>query len=84
MCRMGPLDNLPDAAGVDHAVDQVVRLRDFQQAHPEWRIWCNRDNHVWHAERMLAGGHDKVVRYDLRFLLDDLERMLLTALLNYS
>jgi len=71
---MGPFDDLPDVAGVDGAVDQVVRLHQFREQHPEWRIWCNRDNHVWHAERMIEGGHDKVVRYSLRFLLDELER----------
>jgi len=53
---MGPFDDLPDVAGVDNAVDQVKRLHEFQQQYPEWRIWCNRDNHVWHAERMIEGG----------------------------
>jgi hypothetical protein len=70
---MGPFE-LPDVDGIDRAVDQVVRLHDFQQANPEWRIWCNRDNHVWHAERLIDGGHDNLVRYDLRSLLDELER----------
>ena len=71
---MGPFDNLPDVAGIDAAVDQVVRQNEFEAAHPEWRIWCNRDNHVWHAERLIDGGHDNLVRYDLRSLLDELER----------
>ena len=71
---MGPLDNLPVVAGVDHAVDQVVRRKEFEAAHPEWRIWVDRDSHIWHAERMIEGGQDKIVRYDLRFLLDELER----------
>jgi len=73
---MGPFDDLPDVAGVDGAVDQVKRLREFQEEQPQWRIWCDRDNHIWHAERMLEGGHDKVTRYSLRFLLDELERRL--------
>jgi hypothetical protein len=71
---MGPFDDLPDVAGVDHAVDQVVRLEEFRAGHPEWRIWCDRDSHIWHAERMTEGGRDKVTRYVLRFLLDELER----------
>ena len=71
---MGPFDDLPDVNGVDHAVDQVVRQQEFQQAHPEWRIWVDRDSHIWHAERMIEGGRDKVTRYELRSLLDELEK----------
>jgi len=52
-------------------VDQVVRLEQFRGGHPEWHIWCS--NHVWHAERTIETGSDKVIRYGLKFLLDDLE-----------
>jgi hypothetical protein len=69
---MGPFDDLPEVNGVDRAVDQVVRLQEFEKGHPEWRIWCDRDRHIWHAERMIEGGRDKVTRYALRSLLDAL------------
>jgi len=64
----------PEPTGVDNAVDQVVRKQDFERAHPEWRIWCDRDRHIWHAERLIEGGRDKVTRYALRSLLDELEK----------
>lgn len=72
--RMGPFSDLPDVDGVDGAVDQVVRKQEFEAAHPEWRIWCARDSHIWHAERMIDGGRDRLTRYSLRFLLDELDR----------
>src|SRR5690242_5333736 len=71
---MGPFGELPDVSGVDDAPDQVVRLKEYRAAHPEWNIWCDRVRHIWHAERMTEGGRDKVTRYGLRFLLDALER----------
>jgi hypothetical protein len=71
---VGPFDDLPDVNGVDHAVDQVVRREEFEKRHPQWRIWCDRNRHIWHAERMIEGGRDKVTRYELRTLLDELEK----------
>lgn len=64
---------LPSPRGVDHAVDQVVRLNEFKDAHPEWRIMYDRDYRVYRAWRLLDGGEDNVTRYELRDLLDALE-----------
>ncbi|HLI36607.1 MAG TPA: hypothetical protein VKV80_04605 [Streptosporangiaceae bacterium] len=70
---MGPTEpHLRPAGGAGHAVDQVVRLRDFQAAHPEWKIGYDRTCGVWRALRLTAGGEDTTVRYVLRDLLDAL------------
>ena len=55
--------------GVDNAVDQTVRRREFEAAHPEWRISCDERLH-WRAERE---SYKPVVAYELRELLDELE-----------
>ena len=57
--------------GVDNAVDQVKRRIAFEAAHPdEWRIWCDK-RLDWHAER---DGGEPVTAYDLKGLLDELDR----------
>jgi hypothetical protein len=61
-------------SGVDHSLDQVVRLETFKQQHPEWRVFFDRDVRVWRALRLLDGGEDNLTRYELRDMLDALER----------
>ena len=61
-----PLHIVPDGT------DQVQRRRDFQAAHPEWRIYSDGYGH-WHGERDRPDGSDTVVMNDLGELLDELE-----------
>lgn len=78
---MGP--DVPQLAavpgGVDHAVDQVVRLREFIQRHPEVAVTSPRQNgtRLFHATWTDGQPHDGVVTLatheQLRILLDYLE-----------
>jgi hypothetical protein len=61
--------------GVDHALDQVVRLETFKQVHPEWRVIYDNDFKVWRALRLADGSEDNLTRYDLRTMLDALDRL---------
>jgi hypothetical protein len=70
---MGPDRHLRIIGGVDHPVDQVARRRAFEAAHPEWTVSVD-DRYTWHARRDGDGGSDTVTAYDLRGLLDELER----------
>jgi hypothetical protein len=58
--------------GVDDAVDQVARCREFVAEHPEWQIECSDDRRRWRAER---DGGEPVEAFDLRGLLDELARI---------
>ena len=54
--------------------DEVSRRRRFEAAHPEVRISVVRN--AWQAVIPREGGEDVVTRYELRALLDELERRL--------
>jgi hypothetical protein len=54
--------------------DQVVRRQRFEAAHPEVRIAPVRA--AWQAIIPTERGEDVVTRYELRHLLDELERRL--------
>lgn len=68
---MGPIED-GQRGGVDAVADQVPRLEKFRRAHPEWRIWKDREADLWRALRLSDGGQDTLVRYELRDVLDEL------------
>lgn len=55
--------------------DQVKRRLAFEREHPDWRIIWDPDYRVWRAWRLLEGGEHNLTRYELRWLLDDLEAL---------
>lgn len=57
------------------SVDQVIRLKAFQQRHPEIEITSPRKNgsRAWKAVWDTEHGYDEINRFDLRTLLDNLE-----------
>jgi hypothetical protein len=82
---MGPAEDRPQltaVGGVDGAVDQVIRLREFRKAHPQAMITSPRQNGtlLWRATWIEdtvqpddEGAVAEVTSYDLRILLDRLD-----------
>jgi hypothetical protein len=61
---------------ITEPVDQVVRRIKFSEQHPEWHISYNTWRKVWQAVKSDGdGGTHEVVEYELRPLLDRLERL---------
>lgn len=71
---MGPNEHLRCVVGGGTDLDQVKRKHAFLEAHPEWRIFWDPDYRVWRAWRLLDGGEDNLTRYELRDLLDALDK----------
>lgn len=72
---MGPIEPFRPVVDMDDRItDQVVRRQEFEAAHPDWRIMWDADYRVFRAWRLLDGGEDNLTRYELRDLLDALEK----------
>lgn len=54
--------------------DQVTRRLAFEQSHPEVTIYYLRP--AWQGVIKLPDGEEVITRYDLRWLLDELEKRL--------
>jgi hypothetical protein len=56
--------------------DQVMRLREFRKARPDVEISSPRQNasRAWKAVFGEANGYTEINRFELRELLDDLEK----------
>ncbi len=72
---MSECDRRPELHAVPGGYeDQVVRRHRFEIAHPGLRIL--RVGSAWQAIIPTEGGEDVITRYELRHLLDELERRL--------
>jgi hypothetical protein len=69
-----PFPAIPPVPGVDHARDQVLRLRQVARDNPDWEIGYDARTQSWHAYKQLPNGTDDHYRRDLKELLDLVEK----------